>query len=187
MKRTIVLAALAGLLGPASTAADVPDALVTKAAPETARTGPVRRAAVTLTSNDRTLVLAVEDALAIHLTKAGIEAPGREEIERIARQNKARDDVLDRAVAARCDVLITGTVLISASRSDEVVVKLASLQVLDLPTGRPLMRWLMESSSGGRFRDVAEMFVAEMTRQLPTPKPRLSGGELAPGRKSGRE
>jgi hypothetical protein len=126
------------------------------------------KVAIILTGNDSVLAKLFEDSLSIQLANAGFEMFSREQVElALAKRLTTKSDAggesavgtLDLAKALGADLVVTGNAVVSLSDTQPVLVKAASLQVLDAATGKPLVQTLFDTKDGLRLTEVSRSFL----------------------------
>ncbi len=128
----------------------------------------VQTIAIFLNGNDALLTRIIEDALAIHLTNAGLGVVNRESLEKtvgeqIAKQRKEANEgainALEIGKAVSANVILTGAVFIASGEQQSLLIKIASFQLVDVENGITLINVLFESEKGQSFSEVSRTFV----------------------------
>jgi hypothetical protein len=123
--------------------------------------------AVFLTGNDALLTRITEDALAIHLAKQGFTVISREKLERSVGEqlDKSRKEnkggainALDIGQAIGSDHVVTGTVVTEYGEQKSTLIRLASLQLVDVGSGQALVSVLFEPEKGETISEVTRKF-----------------------------
>ena len=128
----------------------------------------VRTIAIFLSCNDVLLTRIVENAFAIHLTNAGFTVINREMLEKSVgeevakkRQEKSEGAInaLDIGMVVNADSILTGTLIIESGDQTLFLVKVATVQLVDVTGGRTLINVLFESEKGQSFQIIVKKFV----------------------------
>jgi hypothetical protein len=124
--------------------------------------------AIILTGSDNVLTKLLEDAVGIQASNSGLDVFSREQVEfALAKRLTTKSEqgaenavgTLDIAKALGADLIVTGSAVVVVSESQPVLVKAASLQVLDGASGKPLVQTLFDSKDGLRLTEVSRAFV----------------------------
>jgi hypothetical protein len=131
----------------------------------------VKNIAVFLQGNEPLAVRILEDGIAIHLYRAGIQVFSREVVERavgdqVAKRKKDRTEgtinALDIGKAMRADAVLTGTVLVAAEEKRAVVIWHVSFQMLEVEGGAALRSGILSYDGGATLLDVAKAIADSM-------------------------
>ena len=127
-----------------------------------------QRVVIVLSANENLLGKLLEDAIAIQFSNLGYEVVPREQLESVlAKRMAARTDstneiavsALDLAKGVNADLVITGAAVLGTSDLQSIMVKAASLQVLDVATGKNLVQTLFDTKEGSRLTEVSKSFL----------------------------
>lgn len=127
--------------------------------------------AILLAGNDSELTKIVEDSLAIHLINAGFKVGTREELELAVARGLASTDQAGGALgtieigkAVKAQLILTGTVFLDITESKPLLVKEASLQLLDVASEGVLLRVIFEWQEGGGLSDLGGAFLKTLEK-----------------------
>jgi hypothetical protein len=125
-----------------------------------------QKVAIVLSANDTLLGKLLEDALAIQLSNVGYEVVPREKLESVLARQMAADSTnetalstLDLARAVNANLVITGVAFVGTSDFQPIMVVAASLQLLDVSTGKYLVQTLFEDKDGIRLTATSKSFL----------------------------
>jgi hypothetical protein len=126
--------------------------------------------AIFLNGTDPLLTRVVEDALSVRLMKAGFKITSREKLERVLGEQitKKKEEEEGRGTVnameigrmVQADAILTGTVIV-VEAEEQFLVRIASLQLVDVETEDMLISVLFESGAGEKgssFSEIAEEF-----------------------------
>ena len=128
----------------------------------------VQLIAIFLNGNDTLLTRIVEDALAIHLTNAGVPVINREKLEKSVGEQitKIRREDESGAVnalaigkAVNADFILTGTTIVDFAQDKPLLVKVASFQLVDVAGEKTVIAFLSEPEKGKSFSEISREFV----------------------------
>lgn len=131
--------------------------------------------AIFLTGNDTLLTRIVEDALAIHLTNAGLAVTNREQLEKsvgeeIAKKRKEKEggsvNALEIGKAVKADSIVTGTVIIESVEQKSLLVRIASFQLVDVAGEKTMIRFLSEPENGHSLSEITRQFVEILKQNM---------------------
>jgi hypothetical protein len=124
--------------------------------------------AIVLSANDTLLGKLLEDAIAIQFSNAGYELVPREQLEsalakRMAAGTESTNatavSALDLAKAVNADLVVTGAAVLGTSDLQSIMVKAASLQLLDVAAGKQLLQTLFDTKEGLRLAEISRSFL----------------------------
>lgn len=128
---------------------------------------PGKTIAIFLNGNDSLLTRIVEDSIAIHLTNTGFTVINRETLEKSIGEQVAKKrgeaggavNALEIGKAVNADSILTGTVIIESSEKKLASVRMASFQLVDIPSGKNLINVVLESEKGNSVSGLSKRFV----------------------------
>jgi len=133
-----------------------------------------RTVAIFLTGNDILFTTIVEDAIDIYLTNAGFDVVNRDRLEKtvgehVDKKKKEKTEgvainALEIGRAVNAAFIVTGAVVIESQEQKSLVVKIGSIQLVDVLTEKTLINVLFEPEKGQSVSETAREFV-EIVKQ----------------------
>jgi hypothetical protein len=125
----------------------------------------VRTIAVFLNGADALLTRIAEDAVSVKLMQSGFRVTSREKLDRVLGEELAKKkekeqggalNALEIGQIVEANAVLTGTVIVVESE-EQFLVKIASLQLVDVQTEDVLINVLFESAGGEKGRSFSEI------------------------------
>lgn len=125
----------------------------------------VRTIAIFLNGADALLTRIAEDAISVRLMQAGFQVTSREKLDRVLAEEIAKKkeeeeggalNALEIGQIVQANAILTGTVIVVESE-EQFLVKIASLQLVDVQTEDVLVSVLFESAEGEKGRSFSEI------------------------------